>query len=385
MTTPRLEIRLDRIHHNARTLVDRLGARGLSVTGVTKATLGSPEVARELLAAGASGIGESRIENIEALRRAGLTCTLTLIRSPLPSQVDRVVASADVSLNSEPVVLTQLSAAATRQGRDHGVVLMVELGDLREGILPADVEAVARQVRELPHLSLLGIGTNLACQSGVAPDAANMGELSDLARSLEATLGTTFALVSGGNSANLDWALGCADVGRVDDLRLGESILLGREPLRRTPIEGLHTDAVTLVAEVIESKVKPSRPWGELQQTAFGSRAPGPDRGDTNRVILALGQQDVDPDGLVAPAGVTILGASSDHLVVEAAGTAPAVGSELSFGVNYGALVRAMTSPFVSRVMLAADVPVANGHGAPRERSHLPVRSGMRRTPPGTP
>ncbi len=386
MTTPRLEIRLDRIHHNARTLVDRLGARGISVTGVTKATLGSPEVARELLAAGVSGIGESRIENIEALRRAGLTCTLTLIRSPLPSQVDRVVAGADVSLNSEPVVLAQLSAAAARQGRDHGVVLMVELGDLREGILPADVEAVARQVGELPHLTLLGIGTNLACQSGVAPDAANMGELSDLARSLEATLGTTFAVVSGGNSANLDWALGCADVGRVDDLRLGESILLGREPLRRTPVEGLHTDAVTLVAEVIESKVKPSRPWGELEQTAFGSRAPAPDRGDTNRVILAVGHQDVDPDGL---------GRACGHHHPRREQRPPRGRSR---GHRAAGRLRAELRGELRRARPRDDLTVREPRHARRRRAgrerpagatvgvpRLPVRSGMRRTPSVTP
>jgi ornithine racemase len=352
MTTPRLEIHLDRLGHNARTLLGRLATKGISVTAVTKATLGSPEVADELLGAGVAAIGESRIENIESLRRGGISAPITLIRSPMISQVDRIVAHADVSLNTELDVLAALSDAARRHGRTHGVVLMVELGDLREGILPDDVELVARRTLDLPSLALRGIGTNLACQSGVAPDARNMSELSSLAIRLEATLGTRFDIVSGGNSASLGWALGRDDIGRINDLRIGEAILLGRDPLDRRPIDGLRTDAVRLVAEVIESTRKPTTPWGDIHQDAFGRIGVAGDTGATRdavQVIAAVGRQDVEPDGLDPPDGIEILGASSDHLVLRADDHI-SVGSELSFGVHgYGALLRAMTSPFVTR------------------------------------
>ena len=353
MTAPRLEIRLDRIEHNARALVERLGARGIAVTGVTKASLGSSEVARAMLAAGASGLGESRLDNVVRLRIAGITAPIVLIRAPMPSQVADVVRHADSSLNTEPVVLELLSAAAVAQQRRHGIVLMVELGDLREGILIDDVADIAKLVLSRPGLELRGIGTNLACQSGVVPDDVNMGVLSELATSLEADLGVSLATVSGGNSANLDWALSGADVGRVDDLRLGEAILLGCEPLRRTPIDGLATDAFSLVAEVIEAKVKPSRPWGTIAQTAFGPRPAAPDHGDGNRAIVALGRQDVDPDGLGAPDGIVILGASSDHLVLDTGATPLTVGAEVRFSLDYRALLRAMTSVFVTRQFVA--------------------------------
>ena len=355
MTAPRLEIRLDLVHHNARVLVDRLAERGVAVTGVTKATLGSPDIARELLRAGVTAIGESRIENIEALRRAGVTAPMTLIRSPMLSQAARVVEHATTSLNTEPDVLDRLSTFAQLQHRRHGVVLMVELGDLREGILPRDLESVVRQTLCFPNLDLRGIGTNLACQSGVTPDDRNMAELSGLATSLESTFGIALDVVSGGNSANLDWALARRDVGRVNDLRLGESILLGCEPLHRRPIDGLRTDAFTLVAEVIETKSKPTQAWGEISQTAFGPQPLASDRGSIIRTILAIGRQDVDPDGLQAPQGVTIIGASSDHLVVDAGPRPLEVGAEVRFGLDYSALLRAMTSPFVTRVMTHAD------------------------------
>jgi predicted amino acid racemase len=352
VSTPRLEVYLDRIGHNARELVGRLGRRGIAVTGVTKATLGSPEVARELVHAGVAAIGDSRIENIERMRAAGVAAPMVLIRSPMLSQADRVVASAEVSLNTELDVLDRLSVAAGGRHRPHGVVLLVELGDLREGILPGDLDAVVRRTLAMPHITLLGIGTNLACQSGAAPDKRNMDELGALAGALETTFGLTLGTVSGGNSANLDWVESTDDVGRITDLRLGESILLGREPLQRRPIDGLHTDTIVLIGEVIESKVKPTRPWGDLHQNALGQHPTVVDRGDTSRVIVALGHQDVDPAGLTPPAGMTVLGASSDHLVIDAGAARPAVGSEIRFGLDYGALVRAMTSPFVTRYLI---------------------------------
>jgi predicted amino acid racemase len=349
MSAPRLEIRLDHLQHNARVLVDRLDRRGIAVTGVTKATLGSPEVARALLRGGVVSLGESRIENIEALRAAGVTAPMVLIRSPMMSQVARVVAHADTSLNTEPSVIDALGAAAHEQGRVHRVVLMVELGDLREGILPADLDAVARQVLRHRSLQLHGIGANLACQSGVIPDQRNMDELSALASSVATTAGAPLAIVSGGNSANLEWASTTDAVGLVNDLRLGESILLGREPSHRQPLDDLHLDAFTLIAEVIEAKTKPTRSWGDLAETAFGAPISALDRGDIVRVILGLGRQDIDPDGLDPPAGWTMLGASSDHLVLDAGGAEVAVGDEVPFGLNYSALLRAMTSPYVAR------------------------------------
>jgi ornithine racemase len=358
VNAPRLEVHLDRIGHNARALVQRLRASGIAVCGVTKATLGAPEVARQLLAAGVASLGESRIENIETLRGAGITDRIILIRSPMISQVDRVVASADVSLNSEIEVIEQLSVSACRQRKGHGIILMVELGDLREGIMPGALHDTVRNVLELPGLALQGIGTNLACQNGVVPDPSNMAELSALATSVETAFGIDLDIVSGGNSANLPWAFEPgAQMGRINQLRLGESILLGREPTQRSVLDGLRPDAISLVGEVIESKMKPAQPRGVVGQTAFGPVAAF--RGGAaggHRVIVALGRQDIDVDGIVAPDGFEILGASSDHLVLASA-TAPRVGSELHFELNYSALMRAMTSPFVTRRYLPEPPP----------------------------
>ncbi|MDA1100938.1 MAG: alanine/ornithine racemase family PLP-dependent enzyme [Proteobacteria bacterium] len=351
MTAPRLEIDLGKIHHNARTLVGQLAGRDISITGVTKAALGSPEIAGAMLRAGVSALGDSRIENLKAMRLARVPAPMTLIRTPMLSQADQVVAHADLSFNTELDVISKLSSAAQKARRTHGIVLMVELGDLREGIMPGHLENTVRQTLRFPNIVLKGIGTNLACRSGVSPDTRNMAELSALAESIDVIFGPMLDIVSGGNSASLQWALSGADTGRINNLRLGESLLLGCEPLHRQPIEGLYTDAITLIAEVIESKVKPSQPWGKIAQTAFGEKPPATVRGRIAQTILAIGQQDTDPCGLHPPPGIEILGASSDHLIVDSGGCHLPVGSEIAFQLNYSALLRAMTSPFVAKVM----------------------------------
>lgn len=350
MSAPRLEIDLDKLEANTCVLVDRLAPAGIRVTGVTKAVLGSPAVGAAMLRGGAEGLADSRVANLARLAGLDGPTSRTLIRSPMLSQVGDVVRTATCSLNTEAVVLRALDRVAEGAGLCHDVVLMVELGDLREGIPVDDVAAAVRLVLAAPSLRLAGLGANLACQNGVVPDARNMGVLSDLVDTIETSYDVALTTVSGGNSANLDWATSSANVGRINDLRLGEAILLGVEPLRRTPVDGLHRDAFALFGEVIERVDKPFEPWGDRAQSAFGGVPDRVGAGTVRQAIVALGRQDADPDGLVPPEGITVLGMSSDHLVLDLGDHSAVVGDEIRFGLGYGALVRAATSPFVAVV-----------------------------------
>lgn len=366
MSAPRIEVDLAAIEHNARTLVARLAPTGITVTGVTKATLGSPQIARAMLRGGVTRLADSRIENLERLRRGGITAPLTLLRSPAPAQAARAVLAADVSLVSDIDVVRSLAEASKAAGVSHGVVLMVELGDLREGLMPGEILTTARQVAALAGVELVGVGANLACLSGVIPGMEQMRDLSALASLVATRLGLPELRVSGGNSANLPWALGRGSVGAVNDLRLGEALLLGLDPLTAQPIDGLRTDAFTAVGAVIESREKPTEPWGQVAPVAARAAharhsAPSARAGRARRIqtIVALGRQDSDPDGLTPPAGASILGASSDHLVLETSAVV-AAGAEMRFGVDYGALLRAMASPFVAVLATEpADVSLA--------------------------
>jgi predicted amino acid racemase len=352
VSSPRIDIDLDRIGQNAAATVRRTAARGVSVTGITKAMLGLPALGRVFLAAGVTALGDSRVENIERLRADGIDAPILLIRSALASEVERVVAAADTSCATEIDLVALLSGAAVRADRVHGVLLMVELGDLREGIMPVDLPDVIARCLAFPNIEVRGIGTNLGCRNGVVPDDRNLGELSELATAIEAQFDLTLGVVSGGNSSSLEWLLATGQLGRVDNLRLGEALLLGRDPLYSTPIAGLHQDAATIFAEVIESKHKPRSAWGERAQSTFAPPADSAHHDEARgwHSLLAIGHQDTDPLDLTTPPGLRIIGASSDHLVL-ASEQKLALGSEVAFRPGYSALVRSMSSRTMQSVI----------------------------------
>ena len=283
------------------------------------------------------------------MRQAGVQAEYVLLRAPALSQAESVVEHVDISLNSELSVIEELSSFAVEHSVNHKIILMVELGDLREGMMPADVVKMVEAVNHQKGIVLAGIGTNLACFGGVEPDTAKIEQLSSLATEIEAKFKMTLEFISGGNSANYDWFMSTNDTGRVNNLRLGESIYLGCETLHRKPIPGLFTDAFKLIADVIESKIKPSKPYGNTCQDAFGNVPAFQDRGLIRRVILGMGLQDVLVTGLSPCMDIDILGASSDHIIIDAKTLDLSVGDEVKFNLNYGALLSSMTSPYVSK------------------------------------
>lgn len=348
MPTPEITIDLEKIASNVSVLKELYGARGISIIGVTKAACGDPCLANILVSNGVNFLADSRIINIKRMLDAGVKAKFLLLRT-LPSEVELVVKYADVSLNSDLSIIRLLSEAATKRNLLHKIILMIELGDLREGIMPIDLNSAVRNILKLPGIELMGIGTNLACFGGIMPNARKMRMLSSIAIDLEKRFNITLDLISGGNSANYNWFKKSEVLGRINNLRLGESIFLGRETLERKPIPNLFTDAFSLSAEVIESGLKPSVPFGETGLDAFGNKPVFEDSGQIKRAILGIGKLDVNTDGLAPPDGMTILGATSDHLILNTNEKVLKVGDVVTFGLNYGALLSAMNSQTIAK------------------------------------
>ena len=348
---PRIEVNLSQIQDNAQRVCDLYGQRGISVMGVSKAVLGEPAIARAMLRGGVKFIADSRLENIQRMQAAGVSAQFVLLRTSL-RQAESVVKTVDISLNSELETLKALSHYAKAHHKRHRVIVMVELGDLREGVLPGDLAQFIQAALRLPHIDIAGIGCNLACYGGIEPDDKNMRELSERVNAIEREFDINLELVSGGNSANYNWYRASKDVGRVNNLRIGESILLGRETVSRKAIAGLHTQAFQLFAEIIESKHKPSLPSGTMGQDAFGNVPTFQDRGIRQRAILALGKQDTLVSGLTSDSAVQVLGSSSDHMIVDSDRRSFQVGDAVNFDLDYGSLLSAMTSPFIQRIFV---------------------------------
>ncbi len=345
---PRIEIALSKIRDNARMLSELYGQKGISLMGVSKAVLGEPSIAEAMIQGGVKFIADSRIENIQKMKNAGISTQFVLLRTPL-SQAEAVVKSVDISLNTEIETLQELSYYAKAHNKNHQVIIMVELGDLREGVLTGDLSQFIRKTLTLSHIEVVGIGCNLACYGGIKPDERNMYELSKLVDAIEKEFKIKLEIISGGNSANYEWYKSTPDVSNINNLRLGESILLGCETVSRNAIPGLHTRAFQLFAEVIESKKKPSLPFGEICQDAFGNVPSFADRGIRRRAIIALGRQDVLVSGLKSNHKLEILGSSSDHIIIDSKNHNLQVGDEVNFNLNYGGLLAAMTSPFIRK------------------------------------
>lgn len=348
MTAPRIEADLTKIRHNARHLVDRLARRGITVTGVTKGVCGHPDIARAMLDGGITRLADARVSNVERMRAAGIDVPIVLIRTPMRSQTDRIVRVCGTSLNTDFGIIDALARSARRASRIHRIVLMVEMGDGREGVWPAEVASLARRVMGLRGVALAGIGANFACLSGRAPDRAALEEFSALAAAIERDCGIALEIVSGGNSANLAGLSGAGSHMRVNDLRLGEAILLGRDPITGTPIEDLFTDAFVLVGEIIESAAEPPPPCLNERPVVLRTAM---EEGGVGTSLLALGDQDTDTGGLSMPVGLMLLGSTSDHLLLRTAGATLIVGTEIRFQPNYSALMRAMSAPDVATVI----------------------------------
>jgi ornithine racemase len=322
---PRIEIALSQIRHNAQVLSDLYGQQGISLMGVSKAVLGDPAIALAMIEGGVKFIADSRLENIQRMKKAGISSQFVLLRTVL-SQAEAIVMNADVSLNTEIDTIAALSHYANLQNKIHQIIVMVELGDLREGILPENLSQFIKKVLTLPHLKVIGLGCNLACYGGIKPDNQKMQELSDLTDAIEKEFQIDLKVISGGNSANHEWY---------------------------EAIPGMYTSAFKLVAEVIESKDKPSLPYGEACQDSFGNIPVFQDRGVCRRVILALGKQDTSISGLTPDRNFEILGSSSDHLILDSKNCDLKIGTEVDFNLDYGALLAAMTSPFIQKQFIS--------------------------------
>ena len=349
-------IDLDKLEDNTRRVVEALGSE-VQVVAVTKATAGSPAVARAMLRGGAAALADSRLENIERMRAVGVAAAFWLLRAPSPALAAETVRLADVSLASEVVSVAALDEAARKAGTTHAIVAMVDLGDLREGMLPDELPAFLDAVAAMSGIEIAGIGVNLACYGGIEPDERNLGELAELAAMAETRLGHPL-IVSGGNSSSIEYAVREGMPAAIDNLRIGESILLGVSVLTRRPILGLHRDVFTVSAPVIECKVKPSMPIGTITQDAFGGTPEFEDLGTRRRAICAIGRQDVPPTGLrpVDPR-IEVLGASSDHLIldVEDLPEPLAIGQAGEFIPNYAGLVGLFTSRYVAKQFIGGE------------------------------
>ena len=321
---PQLKFDLALLRSNADAVISRCRGIGIRVCGVVKGVDGLPEAARVLRAAGAEELGTSRLEQVAKCRAAGVPGPWLLIRIPGLTELPDVVALCETSLQSEWPTLLALEEECLRQNKTHRVIVMTDLGDLREGFWDKKelVDVCERVERDLPHVQLAGIGVNLTCYGSTKPTPEKMNELVGLARQVEQRIGRKLEIVSGGATSSFTLVHWGTMPAGVNHLRIGEAILLGKDlqvDWGIRDMDYLRMDALTLRAEVVEVKDKPTYPIGEFAIDAFGRKPVYEDRGIRRRAILALGRADVGELESLIPRepGLTVIGGSSDHCIVD--------------------------------------------------------------------
>jgi len=350
---PRIDIDLKKLTYNAKFLLNMCNGKMIDVAVVTKVFCSEPNIVKGVLDAGVKTIGDSRVANLKKI--VNLPCEKLLLRIPALSEVREVIMYSDISLNSEIDTIKALSKEAIRAKKTHKIILMVDLGDLREGVLEKDVLEISREIVKLSNIKFMGIGTNLTCYGGVIPDEVNLGRLLKIKNNIEEELNIKIPIVSGGNSSSLYMVMNKTIPEGINSLRLGESVVLGRETAYGRDIPGMFRDVFTLKGEIIEIKDKPSVPIGNIGMDAFGEVPTFQDRGIIKRAIISIGRQDVKIDGITPrDEKIRILGGSSDHLLLDVTESESdyKVGDIISFDVDYGALLSLMTSSYIKKCIM---------------------------------
>ena len=353
---PALEVNLDAIRTNAQVLSGMCAKNGISVAGVIKFSDGDLKVAKAYADGGCAQLAVSRAKHLKALKEAFPEKETLLTRGPTRGDIEDTARYADLSLHSDADVLKLMDEAAGKAGTRPGIILMLDVGDLREGVDNVEeLVELAKLTESLPNLNLRGVGTNHACLNGVLPTWDNLTFLVNGAKAVEEAIGRKLDIISGGSSINLLLLKDGINTmpPEVNHLRLGGTIAnpmnirLGRGLV----FPGTREDTVRLTAEIVEIHVKDSAPKNSTKNWA-GLEVVREDKGRRLRAILAIGSQDVGDAATMIPLdeGVEMVGCSSDHTIVDVTDTGREwkSGDTLTFKVRYANMLYAFTGDHVN-------------------------------------
>lgn len=359
----------DKLRANHAELERRTAGHGVGWGVVTKLLCGEETFLREVLALRPAEIHDSRTSNLATVKALDPTMRTVYIKPPAPGNAEDVVRYADVSFNTELATLRALDEEARRQDTRHGVVVMVEMGDLREGVMRETLVDFVGEALRFERLDLKGIGTNFNCLNGTLPSEDKLVQLGLFRELVELEHDIRLAWVSGGTSVTLPMLFEGRVPAAINHFRLGESLFFGRNLLDGSTFDGMHDDVFEFHAEVIEVAEKPRDPSGPFGEDPFGGRHEAPADGDdgeatVRRAILDVGYLDIDPDYLISDErGLELVDVSSDMMVVDVTDrvSPTRVGDRLRFGLRYMGALTLLNSTYVDKEVVGEGVaaPVA--------------------------
>lgn len=353
---PCVKVNIDGLNDNIRQIKELCNNQNIKLSFAVKCLSGNTNIISKLDFANLDSISDSRIDNLKEFQ--SLDIEKWLIRIPSFSEIEGAVRYADVSVNSSVETILLLNEEAKRQNKVHKVILMYELGDLREGVDYNKLASIVEQIKDLSNVVIYGIGANLTCYGGIAPSIENTNELYEVKEKLEKTYDIKLEVVTGANSSAYKLLKNGDLKDKMNYVRFGEAILLGMLPGYYEEIPNLHKNNFIIEAEITELEEKPSVPRGEVLRNSFGEIPVFDDKGIRLRAIINLGKQDTALNLKPLDKNIKILDGSSDYIILDLTDCEKKykLGDKIEFIPDYEALLKVMTSKYVEKIIVKGEI-----------------------------
>lgn len=345
----------ENLRHNFNFLKDLFDSHKLHWGVVSKLLCGNEVFIKELIDLGVKEIHDSRISNLQKVKEINADVQTVYIKPPAKENVENLIRYADVSMNTEYYTLKLLSDEAHKQNRVHKVIIMIETGDLREGVMGEHLVDFYSSCFELPNIEIVGIGTNLNCLHGVMPSQDKLIQLSLYKQIIELKFNRTIPWISGGTSVTIPLIMNRQIPQGVNHFRVGETLYFGVNLFEDKLIPGMREDVFEFAAQIIEITKKPMIPIGELGTNPQGDvmEVDTALYGQTHyRAILDVGLLDLDPKYIVPiKDNFEVVGASSDMLVLDLGKNEAShkVGDILRFRLKYMGALQLLNSDYIEK------------------------------------
>ncbi len=350
-----IELDKSKLTHNFNFLNTMFEENGIQWGVVSKLLCGNKTFIKLLLDLGIREVHDSRISNLKTIKSIDADVQTVYIKPPPKRSIRSLVRYADVSFNTDLETIRLISEEARRQNKKHKIIIMIEMGDLREGVMGDSLIGFYARIFELPNIEVIGVGTNLNCLNGVMPSHDKLIQLSLYKQLVEATFNRKIPWVSGGSSVTIPLLMKKMLPRGVNHFRIGETLYFGNDLVSGEIIKGMKKDVFTLWAEIVELIEKPMVPIGELGTNVAGETFEIDERNYgkmSYRALLDIGLLDVDPKHLFPiKKGLEVTGASSDMLAIDMGNNKAGLksGDLVGFHLDYMGVLSVLNSNYIDK------------------------------------
>lgn len=337
-----------RLGANVEVAVRLAAERGCNVLPVTKVIQSRPDLLSRVPGGWNWPVADVSVANLKALDRID-TGDKVLLR-PRFSDIPGAVIHADRIFLSDPDMARAIARAreACMPGRPLDIMLMVEAGDLRDGIPLDAVSAVLADLSAEPGMRLEGLAVNFGCLAGVLPGEPVLARVAEACRQLRLSSGLKLPVLSLGGTVCWEPLREGLVPPEFNEIRMGEALFFGWNTSRGIPVPEFDPRVFTLDLEVLEIWEKDVPPSSGDGLNAFGESVVQVLTGLRHRAVLE-GGENLSPWKHIRcmVQGAVPVGASHEYTVLdcEDARVLPRPGECVSFSPAYEAVTRCFLSP----------------------------------------